>query len=296
MRTVCAVSVSIPPLYDERRKKVIRPLRDLCEGRKEYLSHLCEEKKAAVEDAPEGRLRISVGKGRILYYHRLDPKDKNGRYIPVDKTDMAARLAQKSYDEAILQASQKEWESLDCFLRRDTGLLPEEIYENLSQEKQKLVVPIREEDSVYAEKWQKVPYAGKGFDQNVPEFYTARGERVRSKSEVLIADMLYRMGVPYRYECPVNLEGLGTVHPDFMVLNTATRKVYLWEHFGRMEDPKYSARTLNKLNAYYRTGYYPGENMIMTFESANVPIDMRNVKMLINWYCVGENAAKARMI
>lgn len=41
---------------------------------------------------------------------------------------------------------------------------------------------------------------GKFDEDNITEFITLKGERVRSKSELLISDHLNRYEVPYRYE------------------------------------------------------------------------------------------------
>ena len=68
-------------------------------------------------------------------------------------------------------------------------------------------------------------------------FYTSKGERVRSKSEVIIADVLNREGVPYRYEYPIYIKGIGKIYPDFTVLNIGIRKEMIWDHFGMMDDP-----------------------------------------------------------
>jgi len=68
-------------------------------------------------------------------------------------------------------------------------------------------------------------------------------EKVRSKSEVIIADRLFINAIPYEYErglivkipktaeCP---ETEMVWNPDFRVLNVRTGKEYIWEHFGRM--------------------------------------------------------------
>ena len=53
-------------------------------------------------------------------------------------------------------------------------------------------------------------FTGKPFEINAPEYYTASGVRVRSKSEVIIADALDHAGVPYRYEYPTSVKGWGT--------------------------------------------------------------------------------------
>ena len=73
-------------------------------------------------------------------------------------------------------------------------------------------------------------YQGKPFDASLPKLYTSREERVRSKSEIIIADTLSRESIPYRYECPLHIPDVGNIYPDFTVLNVAKRKELYWEH------------------------------------------------------------------
>ena len=58
--------------------------------------------------------------------------------------------------------------------------------------------PIDVPDELFAAEWQSFEYERKGFADNLQEHYTRKNERVRSKSEVLIADALYAAGIPYR--------------------------------------------------------------------------------------------------
>lgn len=51
-------------------------------------------------------------------------------------------------------------------------------------------------------------------------------ERVRSKSEKILADYFYRRKIPYKYECPLTLKGVGTVYPDFTFLSPKTKKKF----------------------------------------------------------------------
>lgn len=62
-------------------------------------------------------------------------------------------------------------------------------------------------------------YTGKQFREGEPVILTNRGERVRSKSEKIIADCFFRKGIPYKYECPLYLKGLGIIYPDFTILS-----------------------------------------------------------------------------
>ena len=123
-----------------------------------------------------------------------------------------------------------------------------------------------------------------GFEEGAPEFYTKAGLRVRSKSEIIIAERLDDLVLPYIFEFPVYLPDRGWVFPDFTILNVRLRKAYLWEHLGRMDDPGYLVSNISKLKSYEKEGYYMGDNLIVTFETKDSPIDTRQVDRLIKHF------------
>jgi len=116
---------------------------------------------------------------------------------------------------------------------------------------------------------------------------TARGEMVRSKSEVIIADHLANKDVEYGYEQPLTIDGV-TKYPDFTVTDMESGLTYYWEHCGMLHVPSYRRRWEEKL-AWYRTnGILPreegsGENgtLIITRDEANGSIDSAKITKLI---------------
>jgi hypothetical protein len=61
---------------------------------------------------------------------------------------------------------------------------------------------------------------------------TARGELVRSKSEVIIADLLDGLGLPYAYEQPFTAPDGSVRYPDFTIDDAETGRRLLIEHLG----------------------------------------------------------------
>ena len=116
------------------------------------------------------------------------------------------------------------------------------------------------------------------------EYYTDKGERVRSKSEILIANALNRNHIPYRYECPLYLAGYGTIHPDFTVLNVRLRKEMYWEHLGMMDEPEYIEDALNRISLYEKNHYFPGDRLILTHETLRHPLNSKNIENMIFQY------------
>ena len=127
-------------------------------------------------------------------------------------------------------------------------------------------------------------YTGKEFPEGTPVIRTERGERVRSKSEKILADYFSRHGIPYKYECPLYLKGTGLVHPDFTFLSRKSGQEIYWEHDGRMDDPEYARNAIRKIQAYEANGIYPGERLILTFETSKIVLDMKLIEKLVCRY------------
>ncbi|TGE20884.1 AAA family ATPase [Hymenobacter metallicola] len=85
---------------------------------------------------------------------------------------------------------------------------------------------------------------------------TSRGDAVRSKSEVIIANLLHTHGLAYHYESPLELDGI-IKYPDFTIEDDDTGQTYYWEHCGMLHDPAYRRRWEAKLVWYAEHGILP---------------------------------------
>ena len=212
-----------------------------------------------------GRLRISTSKNRTQYYLVQDSGDPDGSYLKKNQGEIARELAQKDYILQVLKAAKSEQEKL-----------------------------LKLSDEEFARKWSEQEYQTKGIPDGMPTFQTERGELVRSKSEMIIADMMYHMGIPYRYECPIYLSG-ETIHPDFTVLNRKERKEYYLEHLGRLDDPQYCADFVWRLFLYEENRIFPGENLLFTFESDRQPLRPQLVRRLLEKYLLCKDQTGIRL-
>ncbi len=89
---------------------------------------------------------------------------------------------------------------------------------------------------------------------------TRQGEAVRSKSEVIIADLLFAKDITeYVYEGRLEAPDGSVRYPDFTVDDAESGQKIYWEHLGMMNDQVYRARWEKKL-AWYR------EQHILPFE------------------------------
>ncbi len=117
---------------------------------------------------------------------------------------------------------------------------------------------------------------------------TSRGEMVRSKSEVIIADHLANKGVEYGYEQPLTIDGV-TKYPDFTVEDAESGETFYWEHCGMLQVPSYRRRWEEKLSWYKANGIAPQEEgggpngaLITTRDEPNGSIDSAKISKLIS--------------
>lgn len=139
------------------------------------------------------------------------------------------------------------------------------------------------------EEWGNAPYSdSRDYHPEQLKHRTGKGdERVRSKSEVLIARALQAHGIQYHYE-EVTQIGYRTYRPDFTIRHPKTGAIIIWEHFGMMDDPHYAKRTAEKVRNYLYNGYNPTQNFIATFEDKNHPLDISVIEDMIERMLLNE--------
>ena len=259
-------------------------LRDRLLEEQRRMETILKKVQERLKNAPDGKLRISKCKKWVQYYYNTTSGKKGGSYISKDKGDMISRLAQKDYDEKVMKLAQRRLSQL----RRLTGDYDdkevEKIFLNEHIERQKLICPVEPTWDMRLKEWLSCDYKGKEFRDDTVVILTDRGERVRSKSEKILADWFYRHGIPYKYECPLNLKGFGRVYPDFTFLSPKTKEEVYWEHDGRMDDPIYVQSAVKKIQAYMENDIYPGERLILTFETEKTLLDTRIIEKLATKY------------
>ncbi len=249
------------------------------------LEELAALKEKALKGAPEGELHTCMRRGHVFFYRRKSANEKTGHYIRKTEEALIAKLAQKKYDRKALALIKQEAQQIRSFLKRHKPSALRRLYSGLYEEEKRYVTPVCMEDADFVRAWRVADYEQPAFREGTAEFYTKRGERVRSKSEIIIADALHEMGVPYMYECPLKLGGGIVVHPDFTVLNLRTRKTLYWEHLGMLDDRDYLQNALRKVAEYEKSGIYPGTELIITAETGYMPLGNAELKNVIRHYC-----------
>ena len=250
----------------------------------ERMERIMEKAKGRLRNAPEGTLRLSSCRKTVQYYHCLPGGEKNGTYIPKEQMELVRSLAQKSYDEKVMRLAGKRLAQLRKLTKDYEDDEIAQVYQREHPQRQKLLDPVEPTWEQKIEQWSAKEYQGKEFQEGTGVILTQQGERVRSKSEKILADYFYQKNIPYKYEKPLNLKGFGMVYPDFTFLSRKTEHEIYWEHDGKMDDPVYARNAVRKIQAYEENGIYPGERLILTFETEKTVLDIRMVKRLVERY------------
>ena len=242
-----------------------------------------------LNDVPDGCLRITSCRKRVQFMHCTDKDNKSkiqGSYIKQEDIALANRLAQKTYDQKVKKVVDRRLKQIERINKEYKDDEISELYDNLHPIRKGLIKAVEAPWEQRLQEWKSKPYVGKEFAENIPIIYSRKGERVRSKSEKILADTFYDLGIEYKYECPLKLKGFGIVYPDFTILRRRDGKEIYWEHDGRMDDPEYAEKAVRKINSYIANGILPGDKLIISYETSGVVLDDRIIKMLIGKYLV----------
>lgn len=247
-----------------------------------HLEKIVEKARKELLTVPEGHLRISQNKNIFRYYQCTD--DRNEIYIPRADKELPKQLAQKSYNMAVIKKAEARLKQIQKITKNYSDDEIEKIYTSMHRERQLLTVPVEPTWEQRLKKWYEEEYQGKEFREGEAVILTEKGERVRSKSEKILADSFYRKGILYKYEKPLYLKGYGTVYPDFTFLSRKTGQEMYWEHEGMMDKQEYARTAIRKIECYQMNHIYPGDRLILTFETEQNALNSKIVAELINRY------------
>ena len=199
-------------------------------------------------------------------------------YIRKDDHKKIIPIIQKEYEEDLAATIKKNKKSLITFLNSYDENCIKNAFNNLGKGRQMLVTPIISTDEQYICSWHEAHKGGQNTYIEGCKYKTALGETVRSKSEMILANIFYNSGIPYEYEPKLILPNGKIKYPDFALLNVRERKTCYWEHLGLITDENYAINNFKKIADYEKNGLVVGDNLIISLETPEAPLDIRLVK------------------
>jgi ATP-dependent exoDNAse (exonuclease V) alpha subunit len=107
---------------------------------------------------------------------------------------------------------------------------------------------------------------------------TEKGHLVRSKSELVIANMLFQLGIPYEYERVLDgTTAAGRLRPDFSFV-TADGDLLVWEHLGMLSRPDYKRGWEWKRAWYQKNGFAESKTLFTSVEEDGKGLDSTELR------------------
>ncbi len=259
---------------------------------KDYKKELMEQVRMldVLIKKAEKRLKANSDFAEVIVYghkkgngHQYYVKKQDGtkEYIRKSEIETARKSIQHEYDKRVLNNMIVQRKRLLTFINGYDLSTVENTYSDLSVSRKIMVDPIVETEVTYTKNWLE---NHTGEMNPFPEetlYLTEKGEKVRSKSEKILADLFYKMKIPYCYEARLELKNLKTIYPDFTLLRKIDRKTVYWEHFGLADDGEYASKALKRCALYEADGYVLGKDFLFSVESRSIPLNIKNIEKKI---------------
>ncbi|MBR3032926.1 MAG: hypothetical protein IKH92_07900 [Clostridiales bacterium] len=202
---------------------------------------------------------------------KLGKRERRNASIPVIRIYTDASY--KTHNEYLLSSPKSEkWKNL---LEEQARRLEIENHLEFRSELEHIETPYK---AVVINK--KTAYSKEVFDslieKNDPEIkkkHVFDGHRFRSKSEMLIAQLLKSMGLEYKYDVVVSFDN-EVFYIDFAIYCHETGRFFFMEHFGDMGSERYRQRTFHKITVYTAHGLVEGSDILYTYENNDDDFDL----------------------
>lgn len=265
-------------ILEDKMSSICKGIEELAEIR-ENLLIIQKRVDERLKQSMDGYLSVYKKNNTHVYIH---VQGKHKKYLNRLQSETIKQLEEKYYLTKLSDVVQKEKIKLEKaleILKKTEDI--DSVFLRIPEEKRHLIEP-------YA--FVKNPQIIKRFNYTRNEgrvenstYVSLNGEKVRSKSELIIADRLKSAGVMYVYEPPTALDedGLEIWHPDFLCLNSRTGRTMYWEHFGMLDNSDYRKSFSYKIERYAKAGILIGVNLIMTTECSEHQLNTEHIDILI---------------
>lgn len=274
-------------------KMLINSLKN--EERIETLHKRTLEKKLDDLKEYEGMILIpSIRPSGRVYYYTFDPKTGKRKYLGGEECEAVQCIKAMHHMKLSVKLMERNSSLLIPVIEgyADTdpdaveALLPK-VYQNSRFELAGPADP-RAAEWKKAKEQFKANYLRKYPDKH-PETLTyerRNGDKMRSKSEGSIADILDLNELTFVYELPHRCNGYWLLS-DFTVLSPLDYfSEIIIEHAGRMDLESYRNKYIFSLEQYMKEGYRPNINLFFTFDNLDKTFSEIPVQNILdNWLC-----------
>lgn len=233
---------------------------------------LLKEYEKSLASYPEGRLNCKKIRGKSEYYQiRADGRKK---HISSDHKALIIALRTKGFIEKAIKLIRRNLQLQQRVLATYEDYDLYNIEHNLpgAYSEQKL------------NSWMNRYYKMNPYHLEHKIYQTTFGMMVRSRAEVLIAELLHAAQIPFHYDEEIILiDASGDVYTfyvDFVIMTPSGRKIY-WEHMGLFTNEEYRKKNFEKIRVFYENGIILSENFIITMDAADGSLSALTIDRII---------------
>ena len=217
---------------------------------------------------------------------REKPKRKHNRkYLGKSTNPKVGKLQEHRLLTEARQICDANINSMDALVATYKEVNPDEIIKNLGVAYQECAGFSDEVLGIpTASEWKR---QGMAKRDSIPRFkpenliHTAdNGEKMRTRAEVLYANMLDSLGVEYIYELPMDINGQRKI-PDFTILHPKTKQEIIIEYMGMYGDENYRIRNTIKIAEYFDAGYILGKNLFVFMDGEEGHFDSNILRKVL---------------
>lgn len=248
-----------------------KPILTALSSQERFLSGCLKNIQRILETAPEYSLHIHHRNGMPFYGIIRD--DGRETYLSLKSPELQ-KYIEKYCAEKMLPLVKDGIKSMERNpLSYDSAKIIREMerLDKLFGERTPLCFETRER---HISRWAAREYIKNPYPMDPARtYYNDKKEPFRSKNELYCFQLIGKLGLPCRYEAKLVLSNGKTVYPDFTIMSMKNGQEYYIEIFGMMSDSEYVNENLKKTQWYMESGIFPGDRLIMFFESEDVPFD-----------------------
>ncbi len=247
----------------------------------EQLKNLKERCSKEKRKSPSGRLTAEFRNGKT--YYKLH---KKGEVLRLSETDeMVSKMqARKLYEEIEARAN-RNLELLEEVKKKYQPINPFACRDNLPKAYQGVPDQVIADLGFLTNEVFHAQYQTDSQYRSLQRVHTlSSGEKVRSRAEVLIAEIYLARGIDFVYEPCVILKGSIAVHPDFAVFAASDGSIVLHEHVGKLKNEEYRRYYEWKMDQYIRNDILPMRDIVFSYEKEDGMLDVKALEQMISTY------------
>lgn len=240
--------------------------------------------KSKLANLPEGTLRADVRGDKVYYSRRIGGRSY---YINSRDTKLIDQLKERKFNAIGLEIVEKNIRCLQILCENYHSFTTGDIVKRMP----KSYLHDSESTGIFngryidARDWENANYPKRDWNPlyKKPGHLTLKGDSVRSKSELTIANILYSNGIPYHYEEEMEIDGI-MFCPDFKIYVEKSDRFVLLEHCGLMMNGDYQRSYGRKVARYIAADLMPWRDVFFTYDDRDGNLDTQIIQKIVEMF------------